>query len=52
MKATRKTQPYRKGAREPGTALDMILAGRSPTVGNPADQRRQLMLILRKVRRG
>jgi hypothetical protein len=37
VKATRRTQPYRKGARQPGAALMAMLRGRSLTGYNPAD---------------
>lgn len=40
MKPTRATQPYRKGARQPGSALAAMLRGRTLYGQNPADVRR------------
>lgn len=43
MRATRRTQPYRKGqARQPGRSLSAMLRGSSPTMGNPQDTKRKL----------
>lgn len=42
--ATRRTQPYRKGAaaRGPGAALSAMLRGATAAGANPANQKRQL----------
>jgi hypothetical protein len=46
MRATRTTQPYRKGlARAPGAALTAMLKGRTTTGYNPADAKRAAALI-------
>jgi hypothetical protein len=40
---SRRTQPYRRGAREPSSSLGAMLAGRSPSLGNPMDAQREAM---------
>lgn len=48
---SRSTQPYRKGPRQPGQALDAMLAGRAKGQLNSADIARgaSLMATARKV---
>lgn len=41
--ASRRTQPYRRGAREPGLALQMMLAGKPGFIPNPMDLERETM---------
>jgi hypothetical protein len=54
MNPTRRTQPYRKGAREQTSALSAMLAGRPMYLPNPQDVQRkrlkQLSLLLKKSR--
>lgn len=53
-RATRRTQPYRKGtARQPGGALSAMVAGKPFYLGNPADVQRNTakMAKRRKSRR-
>lgn len=45
MKPTRKTQPYRKGARQPGAALDAMRRGATAGGLNPMDVQRLAHLI-------
>ena len=45
MKPTRRTQPYRQGARHPGTALTMMLRGRTTGGWNPKDIERTKFLM-------
>ena len=40
MRPTRRTQPYRRGARAPGQALAAMLRGRTLYGHNPMDLRR------------
>lgn len=44
MKPTRRTQPYRQGARHPGAALTAMLKGRTTGGWNPKDVERVKML--------
>lgn len=41
MKATRHSQPYRRGARTPGPALAAMLAGQPINGRNPMDVKRR-----------
>lgn len=43
MQPTRASQPYRRGAREPGLALQMMLQGRPGFQPNPMDLERETM---------
>lgn len=52
VKPSRRTQPYRKGARMPGEALAAMTRGRQAGILNPADQRRALERMLAGMRRG
>jgi hypothetical protein len=45
--ADRRSQPYRRGAREPGAALDAMLRGRDAYGGNPMDLQRNVQTLLR-----
>lgn len=49
--ATRKTQPYRKGARVPGAALSAMLKGRTAGGYNPQDSQRQAVKLLTRSRK-
>jgi len=42
MKSTRRSQPYRKGARHPGAALTAMLRGKPTFLPNPQDASRKL----------
>ncbi len=56
MKPTRRTQPYKRGNREPSSTLAAMLAGRPSFLNNPADAirlRRKLAdRAAKKARRG
>lgn len=60
MQPTRRSQPYRRGPREPGLALQMMLAGKPGFQPNPMDLERETMMrrrgglgaILRSMRLG
>lgn len=41
MKSTRTTQPYRRGARQGGSTLRAMLAGKPAFLPNPIDLKRQ-----------
>ena len=44
MQPSRRTQPYRRaGGREPGLALQMMLAGKPGFMPNPMDMERETM---------
>lgn len=43
MIPTRATQPYRRGPREPGSALQAMLAGKPGFLPNPMDLERETM---------
>lgn len=43
MKSTRRTQPYRKGARQPGATLTAMRRGRSLYGTNPMDNHRRIL---------
>lgn len=51
MIATRKTQPYRKGPRNPSIVLSNIKRGRSLQGHNPMDAKRGARKRIRVVRR-
>lgn len=42
MMASRGTQPYRAGARQPSQALQAMLAGKPAFLGNPMDLTRRI----------
>jgi hypothetical protein len=44
--ATRRTQPYRKGAREPGAALQAMTRGRTMGGYNPQDAARNVQRLM------
>jgi len=51
LKPTRRTQPYRKGARLPGPVLDMILKGSATNQPNPIEPTRQLSRLIARMRK-
>lgn len=51
VKPTPTTQPYRKGPRQPGQALDAMLRGRDASGYNPQDIQRASMLVAAGKRR-
>jgi len=50
VKPTRKTQPYRTGARQPSDALRAMLRGRTFGGYNPKDIERRVQMLTRKRR--
>jgi|tagenome__1003787_1003787.scaffolds.fasta_scaffold8029990_1 hypothetical protein len=47
VQSSRLTQPYRKGARNPGPALTAMLRGRDFQGGNPQDLVRNVQTLMR-----
>lgn len=43
--ATRMTQPFRKGARQPSPALEAMTRGRDFQGGNPQDAQRRVQML-------
>jgi hypothetical protein len=50
MRPTRRSQPYRAGAREPGPALTAMLRGRTAQGHNPIDLVRRTQTLMRAAR--
>jgi hypothetical protein len=46
-RVSRRVQPYRKGAREPGAALTAMTRGRDFQGGNPQDAVRRVQMLMR-----
>lgn len=46
VKPTRLTQPYRRGARQPGPALNAMLKGRTSAGYNPMDAKRNVQSLV------
>jgi hypothetical protein len=44
VRPTRQTQPYRKGAREPGAALTAMTRGRTASGYHPKDVEREMLV--------
>jgi hypothetical protein len=52
MRATRLTQPYRRGSRSPGLALSNMTRGRSAYGANPQDLTRAVQRLMRAGKAG
>lgn len=48
---SRRTQPYRKGPRQPGAALNAMLKGRTASGHNPKDLERNVQRLVREGKR-